>query len=84
MTISPLNDETISDTPDELFHTIRDWLNIQYSPNETLNYFTSVGIVLGVTFVAAFVVHLIARRVLVTVIRRIAKKTKTQWDDFLV
>ncbi len=49
MTISPLN-ETLTETPDDLFHTIRDWLNIQYSPNETLNYFTSVGIVLGVTF----------------------------------
>jgi len=27
---------------------------------------------------------MIARRIIVTVIRRIAKKTRTQWDDFLV
>jgi miniconductance mechanosensitive channel len=84
MKISPRNDDLIPETPNDLFHTIRDWLSIQDSPDEKLSYFTSLGIVLGVTFVAAFVVHLIAHRVLVTVIRRIAKRTKTQWDDYLV
>ncbi len=70
--ITPLN-ETFSELPDDLFRTIHDWLSTKYSLEGNLNYFTSVGIVLSVTFVAAVAVHMVARRILVTIIRRSAK-----------
>ena len=44
----------------------------------------SVGVQLGILIVVAVITHIVVRRIILGIIRSIAKKTSTHWDDALV
>jgi miniconductance mechanosensitive channel len=73
----------VSESTEQLYDSIHEWLSGQYFGGE-LNYYAGVGVVVLATLVVAAVAHLIAKLVLVGIIRRIVSRTRTKWDDFLV
>jgi len=77
--IVPLNE-----TPNELFHTFRDWVTSHYSVADKFGTIVWVGMVMAASILAAVIVHFIAKRILVAVIHRVAARTRTKWDDFLI
>jgi len=75
--------DAVSESTEQLYDSIHEWLSGQYFGGE-LNYYAGVGVVVLATLVVAAMAHLIAKLVLVGIIRRIVNRTRTKWDDFLV
>ncbi len=59
------------------------WL-LNQGVNETFAQFFKVAISIGVIVVLAFVADFIAKRICLVLMGRIAKRTKTDWDDILI
>jgi len=81
--VSEIVADAVSESTEQLYDSLHEWLSGQYFGGE-LNYYAGVGVVVLATLVVAAVAHLIAKLVLVGIIRRIVSHTRTKWDDFLV
>lgn len=62
---------------------LENWL-LSQGVNESLAQFFKVAISLGVIFILAIVANYLAKRIFLTAMTRVAKRTKTEWDDVLV
>lgn len=62
---------------------LESWL-LSQGVNETFAQFFKVAISLGVIFILAIIANYIAKRIFLTAMTRVAKRTKTEWDDVLV
>ena len=75
--------EPMADGNPELFERIQEKLANQFLGGQ-LGWYQTLLIEIVVTIIVAVVAHYIARTVIVGVIRRLVRHTRTQWDDFLV
>lgn len=71
------------DFTEELLNRVQDHLSEKYF-GSAADFWVWLGIVLIATFVVTYVVHFITKKIVVGILRKIAKKTKTKWDDFLI
>lgn len=62
---------------------LESWL-LSQGFNETFAQFFKVAISLGVILILAIIANYIAKRIFLTAMTRVAKHTKTDWDDVLV
>ncbi|GAB4134949.1 MAG: mechanosensitive ion channel [Planctomycetaceae bacterium] len=74
----------LAETTVEFFDEFNDWVATQYSAGDEVSYWLACGIMAAATIVLAAVFHFIVRTILVGVVRRISRRTKTEWDDILV
>ena len=72
------------ETTPGVFDEFNEWVASQYTGGDEVSYWMTVGIVAGTMILVAFFVHQVVKRILVGTIRRLAKRTKTRWDDILV
>ncbi|MBP9030339.1 MAG: mechanosensitive ion channel [Bacteroidales bacterium] len=62
---------------------LESWL-LSQGINETFAQFFKVAISLAAIFILALIADFIAKRIFLTTMARVAKRTKTEWDDVLV
>ncbi|MEW5845353.1 MAG: mechanosensitive ion channel domain-containing protein [Bacteroidota bacterium] len=62
---------------------LESWL-LSQGINETFAQLFKVAISLGAIFILAIIADFIAKRIFLTTMARVAKRTKTEWDDVLV
>jgi miniconductance mechanosensitive channel len=62
---------------------LESWL-LSQGINETFAQFFKVAISLAAIFVLAIIADFVAKRIFLTTMARVAKRTKTEWDDVLV
>ncbi|MGE0078922.1 MAG: mechanosensitive ion channel family protein [Bacteroidales bacterium] len=67
----------------KVLENLESWL-LSRGVNETFAQFFKVAISIGVIIILAFIADWIAKRVFLTSMSRVAKRTKTEWDDILV
>ena len=75
--------ESVTESPDMWVADLHDWLASRFFAGELSGLMAKL-IVIGGTVVAAGLVLLIARLIIVTIIRKVVSRTRTKWDDFLV
>jgi len=75
--------ETVNEEAGNLYNLLHLWLMDQYWGGAWNHLLTTTAVFI-VTILAAALALFITQRVIVTVIRKIAGRTKTKWDDYLV
>jgi Small-conductance mechanosensitive channel len=66
-----------------LMEKLENWI-AQYSLGDTLGLLMKIAIALAAIALVAFISDFITRKVVVSSLVRFARKSKTQWDDFLI
>lgn len=67
----------------EMLENLETWL-LNNGVNETFAQFFKVAISLAVIVILALIADYITRKIILVLVARIAKKTKTDWDDILL
>ncbi len=78
--------ETITEKIAEKYQMLENlelWL-LNHGINETFAQFFKVAISLAVIFILALIADYLTRRIFLVSMTRMAKKTKTEWDDLLI
>lgn len=68
-------------------HTLHDWvvqLFTVWGISETISHYLTATILLAVVIIIALFIDYICRKVIIGVFKKVAKQTKTDWDDLIV